>query len=346
MGLRAYIIRRLILLVPTLMGATLLIFAVTQLFDPVARASLYITNVQQFTPDNIQSVIQQYGLNDPAYMQFFRWIGQILNGNFGFSRVARQPVLQALMLRFPATLEVVMFSAPIIIFLGIWLGVKSAVHRDKAVDHITRTVSIIGWSLPSFWLGIVLISIFYVGFHWFPPGRLGNAAHQFIMTNPSFIRYTGVNTIDGLLNGQLWITIDQLQHLVLPVTVLVTIQIALIIRIMRSSMLEALGKGYITAAKAKGMSDKEVINKHARKNALIPTITLSGLLVAGMLNGVVITETVFGLSGVGQWAANAALNMDIAAVLGFTLFSGFLFVMANLIVDILYAYIDPRIRLD
>jgi peptide/nickel transport system permease protein len=328
------------------MGATLLIFAVTQLFDPVARASLYITNVQQFNPENIKSVIDQYGLNDPAYMQFFRWINEITKGNFGYSRTARQQVLQALLSRFPATLEVVMFSAPIIIFLGIWLGVKSAVHRDKPIDHITRTLSIIGWSLPSFWLGIVLISIFYVGLRWFPPGRLSNAAHQFIMTSPSFIRYTGLNTVDGLLNGQLWITVDQLQHLVLPVTVLVTIQVALIVRIMRSSMLEALGKGYIITARAKGLSQNEVINKHARKNALIPTITLSGLLVAGMLNGVVITETVFGLSGVGAWAANSALNMDIAAVLGFTLFSGVLFVMANLIVDVLYAYIDPRIRLD
>lgn len=328
------------------MGATLLIFAVTQLFDPVARATLYITNVQQFTPENINQVVQQYGLNDPAYIQYFRWLGQIAGGNFGFSRTARQPVMQAIVSRFPATLEVVMFSAPLIIFVGIWLGVKSAVHRDKPIDHITRTLSIIGWSLPSFWLGIVLISIFYVGFHIFPPGRLGTAAHQYIMTEPSFIRYTGLNTVDGILNGQLWITVDQINHLVLPVVVLVTIQIALIVRITRSSMLEALGKGYITAARAKGLSANEVINKHARKNALIPTITLSGLLVAGMLNGVVITETVFGLSGVGQFAARAALALDIAAVLGFTLFSGFLFVIANLIVDILYAYLDPRIRLD
>lgn len=346
MGMRTYIIRRLLLFIPILLGATLLIFAVTQLFDPVARAALYITNVQQFTPENINEVIEQYGLNDPAYMQFVRWINEMLQGNFGYSRTARQPVLQAIVSRFPATFEVVIFSVPLIIFVGIWLGVKSAVHRDTPIDHATRVVSIIGWSLPSFWLGIVLISIFYVGFHIFPPGRLGNTAHQFVMTDPNFVRYTGLNTVDGLLNGQLWITLDQLEHLVLPVTVLVVIQIALIIRIMRSSMLEALGKGYITAAKAKGLSDNEVINKHARKNALIPTITLSGLLVAGMLNGVVITETVFGLGGVGQWAANAALNMDIAAVLGFTLFSGFLFVMANLIVDVLYAYLDPRIRLD
>lgn len=345
MGLRAYIIRRLLLLVPTLIGATLLIFAVTQLFDPVARATLYITNVQQFTTENIDSIIQTYGLNDPAYLQFGRWFSQVIRGNFGFSRTARQPVLTALIDRFPATVEVVLICSPIIILLGIWLGVKSAVHHDKLIDHITRTSSIIGWSLPSFWLGIVLISIFYVGLGWFPTSRLSQIAQTFVTTNPSFIRYTRLNTIDGILNGQLWITVDAIRHLVLPVVVLTTIQIALIVRIMRSSMLEALNKGYIVAARAKGLTNKEVINKHARKNALIPTITLSGLMVAGMLNGVVITETVFGINGVGLFAATSALSLDIAAVLGFTLFAGTIFVLANLVVDIMYAYLDPRIRL-
>jgi len=345
MGLRTYIIRRLLLVIPTLLGATLLIFAVTQLFDPVARATLYITNVQQFTPENIDRIIQTYGLNDPAYLQFGRWLSQVLQGNLGFSRTARQPVLSALLERFPATAEVVITCAPIIILLGIWLGVKSAVHRDKLVDHVTRTVSIIGWSLPSFWLGIILISIFYVGLGLFPTGRLSTSAYTFVLTNPSFIRYTKLNTIDGILNGQLWITVDAIRHMVLPVAVLTTIQIALIVRIMRSSMLEALNKGYIVAARAKGLTEREVVNKHARKNALIPTITLSGLMVAGMLNGVVITETVFGINGIGLFAANSALSLDIAAVLGFTLFSGAIFILANLIVDIAYAYLDPRIRL-
>jgi len=345
MGLRTYIIRRLILLVPTLIGATLLIFAVTQLFDPVARATLYITNVQQFTPENVQSIIDQYGLNDPAYLQFGRWFSQVLRGNLGFSRTARQPVAQALVDRFPATAEIVVITAPIIILLGIWLGVKSAVNHDKIVDHLTRTLSIIGWSLPSFWLSIILISIFYVGLGWFPTGRLSQAAQSFVLTNPSFIRYTKLNIVDGILNGQLWISADAVRHLVLPVAVLTTIQIALIVRIMRSSMLEALNKGYIVAARAKGLTSKEVVNKHARKNALIPTITLSGLMVAGMLNGVVITETVYGINGIGLFAANSALSLDIAAVLGFTLFAGVIFVVANLIVDIMYAYLDPRIRL-
>jgi ABC-type dipeptide/oligopeptide/nickel transport system permease component len=178
----------------------------------------------------------------------------------------------------------------------------------------------------------------------FPPGRLGGSALVYVQSS-SFTKYTGVNTIDALLNGQPWIFVDAVEHLVLPVAVLTTIQIAYIVRVMRSSMLEALNKGFITMARAKGLSQKTVINKHARKNALIPTITLSGILIAGMLNGVIITETVFGFNGIGQWAANSAFSMDIASVLGFTLFAGFLFVFANLFVDILYAYVDPRIRL-
>lgn len=347
MGLRTYIIRRLLLLIPILLGATLLIFAITQLFDPVARASLYITNTNQFTPDNIESVIRNYGLNDPAYLQFSRWLQQVATGNLGFSRTARQPVTTAILQRFPTTAEVVLYSAPIIILLGIWLGVKSAVNKDKAIDHVTRTVAIIGWSLPSFWFGILLLAVFSVALQWTPtPGRWGSAAQNYIIASGQFIRYTGMNSIDGLLNGQLWVTVDAIWHLILPVIVLTTISIALIIRIMRSSMLEALNKGYIVAARAKGLSSSEVVNKHARKNALIPTITLSGMMVAGMLNGVVITETVFGLNGLGQWAANAAFSLDIAGVLGFTIFAGSLFVFANLVVDILYAYLDPRIRLE
>jgi peptide/nickel transport system permease protein len=346
MGLRAFVIRRLLLLIPTLLGATLLIFAVSQLFSATARAALYITNPQMMSAQNIQSVIDKYRLNDPAYLQFFSWLREVLNGNLGWSPTARSPVTEALLTRFPATAEIVTIVAPLVIFIGIYLGVKSAVHRDKPVDHITRSTSIIGMSLPSFWLGIILISIFGVNLGWLPTGsRLSVQASNFVNTSTSFIKYTGLMWVDGILNGQLWITADAIQHIILPVIVLVTIQTAAIVRIMRSSMLEALNKGYITAARAKGLSQNEVINKHARRNALIPTVTLSGMMVAGMLNGLVITETVFGFGGLGQWSAQSALRLDIAGVLGFTLFSGFIFVVANLFVDILYAYLDPRIRL-
>ena len=343
MGLRSYVIRRILLIIPTILGVLVLTFAITQFFSPEQRASLYITDASKMV--RLESLVEKYHLDDPAYIQFFNWMREVLRGNLGYSVTARMSVVQALTSRFPATAEIVMFAIPLTVLLGIFLGVQSAVRRDTEVDHITRGLSIVGWSLPSFWLGIVLLSIFFQGFGLFPPGRLGISAEMFT-DKPQFIKYTGLNTIDGLLNGQLWITWDAIQHLILPTITLVTIQIALIVRVMRSSMLEALSKGYITSARAKGLSKNEVINKHARRNALIPVITLSGLLAAGMLNGVVITETVFNIPGVGRFGANAALTLDMAGILGFALFSGLLFVVTNLFVDLLYAYIDPRIRLD
>lgn len=344
MGLVAFATRRILLLIPTLIGVTLLIFAVTQMIPPEARALLYVTSDKQL--DRIDLVIAKYGLDKPFYVQYLTWLTQVLQGNLGISKSANnQPVLKVLLDRFPATLELVLYSIPFIILFGIFLGVKSAVYKDRSVDHITRALAIIGWSLPSFWLGITLLAVFYGVFHWFPPARLDGAAAVFV-TSREWHVYTKLYTIDGLLNGQPWITLEAFRHLVLPIVVLVTIQIALLIRVMRSSMLEALTKGYIVTARAKGLKNSEVVNKHARRNALIPTLTLSGMLVAGMLGGLIITETVFAFPGIGQFAANAALTgPDLPAVLGFALFTGTLFVISNLIVDILYAYIDPRIKL-
>lgn len=344
MGLLDFIIRRLILLIPTLIGVTLLIFAVTQMIDPRIRALLYVTSDKQL--DKIDDVIRKYGLDRPFYEQYFTWISQVLQGNLGIAKSANnQPVLKVLIERVPATLELTLYSAPLIIFFGIFLGVKSAVHKDTVIDHLTRALAIVGWSLPSFWLAIMLLAVFYGGLRWFPPLRLDGAAAIYV-NSQDWHTYTRLYTIDGLLNGQLWITLEAFRHIILPVIVLVTIQIALLIRVMRSSMLESLSKGYITAAKAKGLRNSVVFNKHARRNALIPTITLSGMLVAGMLGGLIITETVFGFPGIGQFAANAAMTgPDLPALLGFALFTGIIFVVSNLMVDILYAYIDPRIKL-
>lgn len=343
MGLRAFVIRRLLLMIPTLIGVSLLIFAVMQFFSPVQRASLYVRE-QPKEIKGIEGIIVKYHLDDPIYLQYFRWISEVLKGNLGWSRTINYPVTKAILERLPATAEVAIFSAPFIIFVGIYLGVKSAVHRDGLIDHVTRTLSIVGWSLPTFWLGLILISIFFVGLGWFPTGRLGANANVFVHSS-EFVRYTGMNTVDGLLNGQLWITLDALRHMVLPVVTLVVVIIALIVRVMRSSMLEALNKGYIITARAKGLDRNEVVNKHARRNALIPVVTISGMLVAGMLTGLVITEYVFNIHGIGEYAANAALNLDAPAILGFAITTGAIYVTANLIVDILYAYIDPRIRL-
>jgi ABC-type dipeptide/oligopeptide/nickel transport system permease component len=341
-SLRVYVARRLLLLIPTLIGMTLLIFAITQLFDPIERASLYVTDPRQAR--SVQDIIEKYGLDKPFYIQYFNWLMQMLSGNLGWSQSLHMRVLDAIITRFPATAELVIFSVPLIILGGIFLGKISAVKRNTVIDHACRVMAIIGWSLPSFWLGIMLLAIFYGGLSIFPPGRLSVWAENLVRSG-EFKTYTGLYTVDAIINLNWPVFIDAIYHLILPVITLTTINIALIMRVMRSSMLEQLGRMYITAAKARGLDSKTVINKHATRNALIPVVTLSGLLTAGMLSGAVITETVFEFKGVGYFAARAAVQLDIPAVLGFALFAGILFVIANLIVDILYAYIDPRIRL-
>jgi peptide/nickel transport system permease protein len=344
-SLPAYIARRLILLIFVLIGVTVLIFAITALVPIDVRAMLYVRNVQHTNPEQLTRIAEQYGLTRPLYEQYFTWLGQVLQGNLGFAKSSQQPVVQAILERWPYTFEIVIFAAPLIIFIGIYLGVQAAIHKDGIIDHATRVLSIVGWSLPSFWLGLILLSVFYGYLRWLPPGPLDPDLLNFRNTSPSFKRYTYIDLFDGLLNGRPDITLNVIKHVILPVIVIVTINVALLIRVMRSSMLEALGKPYTFAAKAKGLDDKTVIYRHARRNALIPVITLSGMLVAGLLGGLVITETVFAFGGLGQWAARAALNFDIPAVLGYAMLSAFIFVIANLIVDILYAYIDPRIRL-
>jgi len=344
-SLPAYIARRLLLLIFVLIGVTVLIFAITALVPVDVRAMLYVRNVQRTSPEQLKRVAEEYGLNRPLYEQYFTWLGQVLQGNLGFAKTSQQPVAQAILERWPYTFEIVIFAAPLIIFIGVYLGVQAAIHKDSIIDHATRVLSIIGWSLPSFWLGLILLSVFYGYLRWLPPGPLDPNLLNFRNTSPSFKRYTYIDLFDGLLNGRPDITLDVIKHAILPVIVIVTINVALLIRVMRSSMLEALGKPYTFAAKAKGLDDKTVIYRHARRNALIPVITLSGMLVAGLLGGLVITETVFAFGGLGQWAAQAALQLDLPAVLGYAMLSAFIFVIANLIVDILYAYIDPRIRL-
>ncbi|MCL6578908.1 MAG: ABC transporter permease [Candidatus Bathyarchaeota archaeon] len=356
MGLKEYIIRRLILVLPTILGAILLVFLITQLFTPEQRAFLYIRSEKDI--ENIPNYIKIYGLDRSAFEQFGTWLSQVLQGNMGYSRsLEKGPVLQVMLRRWPATIELAIFIAPITILIGIFLGVKSAVHRNKPLDHATRLLSISGYSLPSFWLGIILLSITFALTGTVMVGRVSKTTENTIYNTGLFTRYTGLLTVDGLLNGLIngrpygyEITLDALIHMILPITVVTTINIAGLIRLTRSTMLEALTKGYIITAKAKGLKMSEVINRHARRNALIPVVTVSGLMVASLMSGLIITETVFSFDGVGRWAAAAATGgergaPDIASVVGFTFFTAFLFVFSNLIVDILYAYIDPRIRL-
>jgi peptide/nickel transport system permease protein len=341
--LRSYIIRRVLLLIPVLFGVTLFIFGVTMLFSPIERASLYVSGIRDLS--DLPGIIERFGLDKPFFIQYGTWITQVLHGNLGWSNVVGMPVWDAIWSFLPATLELAIFAAPLIVFTGIFLGTRAAAHKDKPLDHATRVLAISGWSLPLFWLGMILIMIFYGLLRGFlPPGRL-SVEMDFVVHSAGFIRYTHINTIDAILNLNGQVLLDALRHLILPVITLSVVNIAFIMRLMRSSMLESLGKGYILTARAKGLSERVVVNKHARRNALIPVITVSGYVFAGLASGAVITETIFTYKGIGWWAYQAASRLDIASVLGFALFTGVMFVLVNLVVDILYTRVDPRVRL-
>lgn len=343
MELRSYIIRRLLLLIPVLFGITIFIFGISMLFSPIERATLYVSDPRQMA--DLPAIIEIYGLDQPFWIQYSNWIGQVFSGNLGWSKVVGMPVWDAIWAFLPATLELAIFATPIIIFTGIFLGTKAAAHKDRPLDHGTRVVAIFGWSLPTFWLGLLLMMVFYGYFRGLlPPSRL-SIPMELVVNSASFIRYTHINTIDAILNLNGAVLLDALRHLILPVVTLSVTQVAFIMRLMRSSMLESLGKGYILTARAKGLAEGVVVNKHARRNALIPVITVAGYVLAGMANGVVITETIFTFRGLGWWAWQSAVRLDIASVLGFALFNSVLFVLVNLVVDILYTRVDPRVRL-
>jgi len=330
-------------LIPVLFGVSILIFAILQLFSPVERAMLFVHSPQQF--GRIDEIIAQYGLDDPIYKQYWTWISQVFSGNMGWSNAVGMSTVDAIRSFLPATLELAIFATPLIILGGIFFGTKAAANKDRFVDHITRFFAIIGWSLPTFWLGLMLLMLFYGFFSGlFPPERLSTAMNS-VIHSASFTRFTNLNFLDGILNWRWDVTLDSLRHLVLPVITLTVVQTAFIMRLVRSSMLEALGKGYILTARAKGLPENVVINKHARRNAMIPVLTISGYLFASIVNGVVITESIFNYKGLGWWAWRAAVTLDIPSILAFAMFSAVLFVVTNLVVDLLYARFDPRVRL-
>ncbi len=338
-----YIVRRLLILPIVLIGLSFLIFGMISFLDPTERASLYLTNPPR-SQSQLDALIKTYGLDQPIPVQYWNWLVRTLHGDLGYSRTAQQPVMNAILNYFPVTLELALWSFVPIMLGGVWLGVIAATHQDKWQDQIARIFSIIGYSFPTFVFGLLVLLFFYANLQWFPPGRLSDWANAAVSL-PSFHQYTHLNTVDAILNGRADIFFDALRHLLLPALTLSYVNWALVLRVTRSSMLDVIRQDYVNVARAKGLSERVVIGKHARPNAMIPVATIGGLLLAGLMNGAVITETVFNYRGMGYWVANAALQLDVVSVLGVTLIAGTLFVVANLVVDILYAYLDPRIRL-
>ena len=355
----AYIVRRLLIIPILLFGVTILLFLMIGSLKPEERLSLYLRDF----PKNeaaVKGLIQRYQLDAPIYVQYVNWLfgradtdpstgqtvmrGGILRGDFGWSKTSSDTIANVIARRFPATLELALWAIVPIVGVGIWMGVLAAVNHNKLIDQILRVFAIIGYSFPSFVFGLLVLMFFYARLQWFPPGRLSDWASQ-VVQSPAFVHYTSMNTFDALLNGRLDILIDALRHLVLPILTLAYIQWALLLKVTRSSMLESLRQDYVTTARAKGLSERNVINRHARPNAMIPVVTVSGFTIVGLLNGVIITETIFNYPGIGSIAAQAAAQLDVLTVMGFTLFNGLILLLANLVVDVLYAVVDPRVRL-
>jgi len=353
MRLASYIFKRLLFVIPTLLGLSLIIFYMTTFFSPRQRVRLFISEQQYqnpWGPDPVPELIEKYHLNDPFFIQYITWLGEVLRGNFGYSYSYSNTAVNVILRFFPATLELVIFAVPITIFGGYALGVFSAkrAHRKALhgdiVDYVTRTITTMGYSLPSFVLGLLLLVIFYLVLGWVQPGRLSIDLQTSISSSTSgWVRYTGLLTIDGLLNGRPDITLDALRHLVLPVITLVTQNLAILVRITRSSMVGELVRPYIVTAKAKGLDERKVIG-HAKKNSLISVLTVSGILFASMLTGVVVTEYVFLIDGIGSLVVRSASELDFVLLVDVSLLFCVIFMLFSLIVDIVYAYIDPRVK--
>lgn len=352
----AYILRRLIILPVIMFGVTILIFAMMMLLDPIERATLYVSDVPR-TSDAVERIIKKYGLNDPIPKQYFHWLvgqkdedtgeieGGILRGNFGWSHTAQMPVTEAIMTRLPVTLELALWSIGPIIVLGIYVGIQAAVNHNKFIDHFSRVFAVVAWSFPTFVFSLLMLMIFYSGTGWLPPESLSQWAKDIIWDTTIFTQYTQINTVDAILNLRWDIFLDALRHLILPVFGLSYLIFAQVMRVMRSSMLETLREDYIKTARAKGLHERVVKNLHARKNAMLPVITIGGLLFIGLLTGVVVTETIYNLHGLGRLFVISAAAFDVVTLLGLVLFSSIVMVGGNLLVDVLYGFFDPRVRL-
>jgi peptide/nickel transport system permease protein len=350
-----YIIRRILLVPVLLFGVTIMIFGMLQFLTPVERSALYVRDIPK-NDRQVDGIILRYGLDKPLYVQYWRWLvgtpdqvtgernGGILFGDFGWSRTGSQPVGDLIRTRFPNTLDLTLWAVAPVILVGIWLGVQAAVHHNGFIDQAGRMFSIVGTSFPTFVFGLLVLMIFYANLQWFPPGRLSTTMQQ-VVNAESFRSYTSLLTIDSLLNGRFDVFIDALKHMILPILTLSYLSWATFLRVTRSSMLETLRQEYVTTVRAKGLPERDVIFKHARPNAMISVVTLAGFTVVGLMGGVVITETVFDYPGIGRAAANAAAQLDVVTVLGFALFNGFILIIANVVVDVLYAVVDPRVRL-
>jgi len=335
MTLLTYLLRRLVGFVAVMVGVSIITFDLSHLVpaDPaIVALGDHATDAQ------IEAFREKYGLNKPVPEQYWIYVSNLVQGDLGISLRTRRPVAADLHDFFPATFELSLTALILSIFIGVPAGVLSATARNRLPDHVVRIVSLIGGSVPIFWLGLILIGFFYGRLGWLPGGA---RIDKFIPPPPHL---TGLFTVDSLLAGNSKAFWSSVQHLLLPALALGYFSTAIIARMMRSSMLEVLPQGYVLAARARGLRQRRVVWRHAASNAMIPTVTTIGVTFGSLLSGAVLTETIFSWPGLGRYATNSAINLDFPAVMGVTLLAALVYTITNLIVDVGYHWLDPRIR--
>jgi peptide/nickel transport system permease protein len=337
MTLRRYIAYRFMMVVPVFLGVTLIAFLIS--YSTSFPAAPYIN--EYMTPAQIQQVIKEHGFDQPAIVRYLYFMRDLVHGDLGFSQSVGLTVVDAIRMFFPATIELAVTALLISVVAGIPLGARAALSRGKRYDHMSSIGSLMGTSLPPFILAFLLQYIFFYEFRILNLPFLPSTGR----TTLSVPFVTGFTLIDSLIAGNPAAALDWLRHIILPSTTLAFITLAPVTRIVRASLLEVLGKEYIVAARAKGISEKLVLYRHAMRNALLPVITSLGYLFGTLLGGAIITETVFAWPGVGRWVTFAITSGDVAAVTGFTLVMGIAYVLINAFVDIMYAFFDPRVKL-
>lgn len=329
-----YLIRRLLEAVPVILGVSILVFSLIH-FIPGDPATVLLG--ERASAANVADLRERLGLDRPVLEQYFVWAGNILRGDLGNTIRGNIPIRNEIRNRFPATVELSLVALFLATIIGIPVGILSAVRRNSLFDTFSMLGALIGVSIPIFVLGLLLIFLIGVELRWLPfIGRLS--------TGVTITKVTGLHTVDAIISGNWPALKDAARHLVLPAVTLMTIPLAIIARITRSAMLEVLNQDYIRTARAKGLSERKVITLHALRNALLPIVTIIGLQLGTLLSGAVLTETIYSWPGIGKWLFDSIVARDYPIVQSVTLLIALIYVFANLLVDMLYIVIDPRIR--
>jgi len=337
MPLYHYIIRRLLLMIPLLLGITLIAFTISHAVpgNPIAAN---LGQKAMSDPKIVAAFEKEWGLDKPVAQQYLIYLGKLVQGDMGRSIKSRRAVIEDLRAFLPATIELATAAVLFGLLTGMALGILSALWRNSWVDHVARLISLLGVSIPVFWLALLALFVLYSRLGWFPgPGRIDIG-----MQVPN--RITGLLTVDSLIAGDWPVFRNVLSHLMLPALVLGSYTTGLITRVTRSAMLEVLGADYIRTARAKGLSERITLIRHALRNALIPVITVIGFSYGNLLAGTVLTESIFAWPGIGQYAYRASTSLDFPAIMGVSLVIALIFILVNLVVDVLYFLIDPRLR--